>query len=207
MLKIEESIRFPVRDDNWAKKTIVGGLLLFVPPISLGYLTDLFEKSMRGEDENLPEWGNWSELFTKGLCSTIVLVSYSFFPLITAIGGIDLIRKGGIILPAVGILLFWVSIVIALAVFFLFPMALHQYVKSGAIVSAFRLEEIISRIRTIFEDYFFAYVVSLGLFIICMILALLFSYVIIGIVSAPFLFFYVLLMLTHMYGRLFCDIT
>jgi len=66
----EEVVRHLVRQTDFIRKSVIGGLLAFVPIINLfvfGYLYRFASRLVREGSLQLPEWEDWGGLFRDGL--------------------------------------------------------------------------------------------------------------------------------------------
>ncbi|MGH8018625.1 MAG: DUF4013 domain-containing protein [Opitutaceae bacterium] len=82
MATLEQVCRRVFGDPGWLIKTLVGTLLLIVPPLALGYIYRLTEQGRRGQPLELPEWDDWRSLFVDGLRMLVLLVIFTIVPLV-----------------------------------------------------------------------------------------------------------------------------
>jgi hypothetical protein len=167
-MDIVENIKYPTTDSEWIKKILIGGILLIIPIINF-IIGGYYIKTLRGSIEGkpgLPEWDDWGDLFVKGLMVAIIGFIYSLIPLIVlfvSIGGVitAAISSGDFsaasISAIVGGSLF--SVVLMLIVCLVLPMALSIYAKEDSIGAAFRIGEILSRIKSVPGDYIITIIV------------------------------------------------
>lgn len=106
-------------------KVLVGGLLSFIPVINLfafGYLLRLSTGVRKSGRVFLPEWGDWSGLFTDGLKFAVVWLAYWLLPILLTLSVSSLIGYVG--LGALAYLLLSLAFLLAPI---LFGSALYRY--------------------------------------------------------------------------------
>ena len=67
------------QDKDWIKKILIGAVITLVPIVNfalLGYTIEIMRRVARGETEVLPDWGQFGELFKKGLLGFVVGLVY-----------------------------------------------------------------------------------------------------------------------------------
>ncbi len=208
-MDIVETVKFPANDVEWIKKILIGSLLMLIPIvnfIALGY----YLKTMRGGIDgksSLPEWDDWGNLFVKGLLVVIVVFIYMLIPLAVmflSIGGVAIssIASDDVSPASIGTIIggSLISVVLMFIVCLLLPMALSIYAKEDSIVSAFKIGETLSRIKSVIGEYIIAILVLYALmFIVSFILIIPF----IGQVIIIFANFYVGLVAANMFGKVY----
>jgi len=210
-MDIVENIKYPTTDSEWIKKILIGGILLIIPIINF-IIGGYYIKTLRGSIEGkpgLPEWDDWGDLFITGLMVAIIGLIYMLIPLIVlfvSIGGVitAAISSGdfsvGSISAIVGGSLF--SVVLMLIVFLVLPMALSIYAKEDSIGAAFRIGEILSRIKSIPGDYIISIIVLYALLFIVNLVA---AIPILGWVIVIFANFYIVLVASKMFGEVYAS--
>ena len=210
-MDIVENIKYPTTDSEWIKKILIGGILLIIPIINF-IIGGYYIKTLRGSIEGkpgLPEWDDWGDLFITGLMVAIIGLIYMLIPLIVlfvSIGGVitAAISSGdfsaGSISAIVGGSLF--SVVLMLIVCLVLPMALSIYAKEDSIGAAFRIGEILSRIKSIPGDYIISIIVLYALLFIVNLVA---AIPIIGWVIIIFANFYIALVASKMFGEVYAS--
>ncbi len=81
MATLEQVCRRVFDDPAWLIKTLVGTLLLVVPPLAFGYIYRLTEQGRRGQPVELPDWDDWRSLFVDGLRMLLLLLIFTIVPL------------------------------------------------------------------------------------------------------------------------------
>ena len=210
-MDIVENIKYPTTDSEWIKKILIGGILLIIPIINF-IIGGYYIKTLRGSIEGkpgLPEWDDWGDLFVKGLMVAIIGLIYMLIPLIVlfvSIGGVitAAISSGDFsaasISAIVGGSLF--SVVLMLIVCLVLPMALSIYAKEDSIGAAFRIGEILSRIKSVPGDYIITIIVLYALLFIVNLVA---AIPIIGWVIIIFANFYIALVASKMFGEVYAS--
>lgn len=210
-MDIIESVKFPSTDVGWVKKILIGGILLIIPIINF-IIGGYYIKTLRGSIEGkpgLPEWDDWGDLFIKGLMVAIIGFIYMLIPLIVlfvSIGGAvtAAISSGDFsaasISAIVGGSMF--SMVLMLIVCLVLPMALSIYAKEDSIGAAFRIGEILSRIKSVPGDYIISIIVLYALLFIVNLFA---TIPIIGWVIVIFANFYITLVASKMFGEVYAS--
>ncbi len=112
-------------------KLLVGGLLAFVPVanfFAFGYLLRFSQRVRRSGQLSLPDWEDWSGLFTDGLKFALVWLAYWLLPVLLALALAALIGWAG--LGAFSYLM--VSLVVLVSPI-LFGAALYRYNQRGSV--------------------------------------------------------------------------
>jgi Protein of unknown function (DUF4013) len=210
-MDIVENIKYPTTDSEWIKKILIGGILLIIPIINF-IIGGYYIKTLRGSIEGkpgLPEWDEWGDLFITGLMVAIIGFIYMLIPLIVlfvSIGGAltAAISSGDFsaasISAIVGGSLF--SVLLMLIVYLVLPMALSIYAKEDSIGAAFRIGEILSRIKSVPGDYIISIIVLYALLFIVNLVA---AIPILGWVIVIFANFYITLVASKMFGEVYAS--
>ncbi len=114
----EEVFAHLIRSPNWGRKLLIGGGLSFIPVVNLfafGYLYRFAAQLRHAGQLRLPEWHDWSGLFSDGLKFAVVWLAYWLLPVV--VGVILAIVFGAMGLGALGYL-FLSSIFLAASVLF-----------------------------------------------------------------------------------------
>lgn len=183
-MDLEKALRFPTTDREWKRKVLIGGLLNIVPVInflSIGYAYRVFRKAFGRQETDLPEWENWGELFLQGLIVFLIALIYNIVSLILFF-----------IHPVLGVLA-------AIAVALLFPAAMAQYAMHGNFAEAFQLKDIWVRIQQNRSDYFIAWLVTVGILILLMIIGMI---PVLGWIISSIIAFYAYLSFAVLFGEI-----
>ncbi|MGE5391750.1 MAG: DUF4013 domain-containing protein [Deltaproteobacteria bacterium] len=144
----QELLRYPLGDDRWILKVIIGSLITLVPVLNLvllGYAVACIELGMQGRRQ-LPEWEAWRDYIRDALSAVLILLAYLLVPIVLTIVLSHI--------PLIGIVLGAVLILLAGA---LAPMALAAYTIRRDISEAFSLGDIIHQINNNLEAYLSGY--------------------------------------------------
>lgn len=214
-MDIVENIKYPTTDSEWIKKILIGGILLLIPILNFvctGYYLKVIKGSIEGRN-NMPEWDDWGDLFMKGFFVLIISLAYSIIPIILISIIILVVSSSGLVLAglfesgSMGILaiLFTligslIGFIILLVVNLMFPMGLAMYANEWSFGDAFKIREIISRIKSVFVEYVIAIIVIYILLLLVSIVAWI-----------PFIgwaaLFYVMVVTGKIYGNAFANST
>jgi len=160
-----ESLRYIQRREDWVKTVAIGGVLSFLSfllvPIVLvaGYYVRVLRSTMHGE-EMPPAFDEWGDLATDGLKAVVIGFVYSLVPsviggVVFAIAGVSFFGgaandSGGLALA--GGLIFLVGslivLVLGLAVAYVLPAALANFVERESLGAAFSFDEIRAVVST-----------------------------------------------------------
>lgn len=209
-MDIMEELKFPTKDSEWIQKVLIGGILGIIPIINFleyGYILKVMKGAIGG-NPGMPKWEEWGDLFINGLIAFIISLIYMIIPilvLLISIGGVvtaalsgNMNLMIGAIAGAIGGVL--IGLLLALIFGFMVPMALALYVKENSFGSAFRVGEILSRIKSVFGDYITVYIV---LIVLVFILGLLNSIPILGFLIVIFGSFYISVVTFNMFGKVY----
>ena len=184
MVDLEKALRFPTTDAEWKRKVLIGGLLNIVPVVnflSVGYAYGVFRQSLRQHHASLSEWENWGDLFLQGLIVFLIALIYNIASLILFL-----------VHPLLGLLA-------AIAVALLFPAAMARYAETGNFSEAFRIGEVWARIQELKGDYFIAWLVMVGVFIVLGVIGMI---PILGWIISAIIMFYAYLSFAFLFGEI-----
>jgi hypothetical protein len=145
-----EYLKFPFRDREWLKKMLLGCIFMIIPLVNilvLGYFIECIRLGIRGETK-LPDWSDWEFHLRQGLMAVLVFLIYLGVPLLFTF-----------ILHIVPILGIMVSSIVTLLAGAMVPMALANAAVYGNLMEAFRLGEILYRIKQVIDYYAPAYLI------------------------------------------------
>lgn len=173
----EAALRYPTNGETAVERLLIGGVLIllsvFVLPIFLvyGYLVRSLAAVAAG-DEEPPAFDEWAELFVDGLKVFVVGFVYGIVPVALAVAffvpvsvttAVASDRPSGV-LTGVGVLAFFVLLVIGLAVAYVIMAALSHFAVEGRFGAAFEFGAI-GRFATS-ESYVVAIVLAIVLQVI-----------------------------------------
>ncbi len=209
-MDIIEEVKFPTKDSEWIMKVLIGGIIGIIPIvnfISYGYSVKVMKGAIGG-NPGMPKWENWGDLFIKGLMAFIIELIYMIIPILVigiSVGGALMALFTGnfemfaaALAGAIGGVL--IGLILMLIALLLIPMALAMYVKEDSVGAAFRIGEVISRIKSVIGDYIMVYII---LIILGVIIGLLRIIPILGILIMVFGSFYIMLIAYNMFGKVY----
>jgi hypothetical protein len=169
-MDIGKAFTFPVDDEDWVKKLIIGAVLLIIPIvnfITFGYMIRVLRNVAEGRAKPLPEWDQWGDDFMKGLLVVVAGFIYSLpivlVNIITAIlgaiaGSADSQGAQGVVALCTTVLS-CLSALWGLAVGIVIPAAVAKFAMEGEFGSFFKFSEIFQWIRDNLKNYIIALLV------------------------------------------------
>lgn len=169
-MDIGKAFTFPIDDEDWVKKLIIGAVLLIIPIvnfITFGYMIRVLRNVAEGQEKPLPEWDQWGDDFMKGLLVVVAGFIYSLpivlANIITAILGA--IASSASSDGAQGVMALCTTVLsclsslwgLVVAVFI--PAAVVKYAMEGEFGSFFKFSEILAWIRDNLKNYIIAVLV------------------------------------------------
>lgn len=214
-MDIVENIKYPTNDSEWIKKVLIGGILLLIPILNFvctGYYLKVIKGSIEGRN-NMPEWDDWGDLFIKGISVLIISLAYLIIPIILISIIILIVSSSGLLfagifesasMGVVTLLFILIGSLIGFITLFIvnlmFPMSLAMFANEWSFGDAFKIREIISRIKSVFIEYVIAIIVIYILLLLVFIVAWI-----------PFIgwaaLFYVMVVSGKIYGKAFANST
>jgi hypothetical protein len=179
-MDIGKSISFVMEDERWVGKIGIGALVallsfLIIPiPLLVGYAVGITRNVKNGDPTPLPEWEDWGQLFKDGLSIIVAQIVYTLpFWLLMCIVGIGTVGFGSLSeiseeAMAAGMvttfgLVGCLAILFLIAVFFLSPAIVVQYVRTDELGSTFRFGEVLGIARDNIGNILIVFLVTLGL--------------------------------------------
>lgn len=144
----QELLRYPLADDRWIIKIVIGGLITLVPVLNLallGYAVACIELGVHGRRQ-LPEWESWRDYISDALSAVLIILAYLLVPIVLTV----ILSH----IPLIGFLLGAVLIIMAGS---LAPMAIAAYTMRRDISEAFSLGDILHQIKNNLEAYLSGY--------------------------------------------------
>jgi hypothetical protein len=210
-MNIIEEVKFPTKDTEWIIKVLIGGIIALIPIVNFlafGYYLKVMKGAIEGNPA-MPKWEDWGGLFINGLKVFIIELVYMIIPLLVigiSVGGAVLTALSGgameqdlfmgAMATAIGGALIGILLVILFGL--LVPMAVAMFAKEGSIGAAFRVGEVLSRIKSVLGDYITVYIV---LILLVFILGILTQIPVLGFLIWMFGSFYVIAVAYNMFGK------
>ncbi|GAB3021293.1 DUF4013 domain-containing protein [Natronobiforma cellulositropha] len=212
---IEDGLSYPARGE-WAKRTIIGGVLLLfawliLPAlIFMGYIVNVLRTTADG-DEEPPAFEDWGKLLVDGLLAMVIALVYAIVPVVlymivsavlvggsAAIGG----DGGGFLAGLLSMLLF---LPVLLAIYYVVPAALTNFAKEGSIGAAFDFGALKPVVLSV--DYLVAVLFPLVIAVITYIVTFVLAITFIGLILVPFVQFYGNVAIMRMFGVAYANRT
>ncbi len=224
-LRIKAAAGFPLEGAEWPRKLLMGGAtgllleLIFVglaflaseeaafgiAPLvvglnfpALGYILQVYRRTLVGEADALIEWENWPALMHSGLAAFAVGLAYGVIPLLLLLTGLGLLVKGGILL-FLGMVLLVLGVLAGVFLLFFLPMALARHLGQGRIEAAFHPGILWDGISAVLPEYVATYLLGIGSFILAGLVA---AIPYLGGLTWPFLWFYLMLVQARLFGEI-----
>jgi hypothetical protein len=175
-MDVAKAFTYITEDDRWVGKLGIGVLIsllsfLILPAFLLtGYAVGITRNVMNDEKRPLPEWEDLGTLFKDGISIFVAMVIYTLpFWLLICIAFATTIGFGGLSeatplsedAAITAILATWgligcLMLVFLLALFFISPAIMIQYVRQGDLAACFRFAEVIAIVRDNMGDIIIA---------------------------------------------------
>ncbi len=171
-MDIGKSFGFVFEDEKWVTKVLIGGLVNLIPIVNfatVGYGVRALKNTADGEERPLPDWGEFGDLFVKGLMVVVGALIYAIpIFLLTAMAAIVAAVAGsGSNQDAVsGVLslctagLTCVQVIYSILLGLWLPAAVVGYAMTGEFAAFFRFGEIWSFVSRNVGGYIVALVVA-----------------------------------------------
>ena len=172
-MDIGRSFTYMFEDQDWIKKILIGGVLLFIPIVNfvvIGYFIEALRNTAEGRELPLPEWDDFGGKFMKGLMAFIASFLY-MLPIIfvmAVILGLTAVLAGSLdsdaaetvstICPLIGNCLVFVY---GILVMLILPAAVIQYALTEQFGAFFRFGDIMALIKANVGGYIIALLVAL----------------------------------------------
>jgi hypothetical protein len=223
-MDIAKAFTFVMEDERWVGKIGIGALVtllsfLVVPILLLiGYSVGVTRNVLRGDSTPLPEWEDWGQLFKDGGSIFVAQLVYTLpFWLLSCIGFVATVGFGGLAeasedLAVAGLLTTYglvacLSLLFVIALLFLSPAIVIQYVRTDQLGATFRFGEVIAIARDNIGNILVAFLATLVLSVVLNLVLGVLSIIpclgwivglIIAIAAAP----YISAVTGHLYGQI-----
>jgi hypothetical protein len=209
---LQEAINYPRESDDLVRTLVIGSILtlisfLFIPVFFLlGYYQRVLAAAM--DDEELPVFDEWGDLFVDGLKAFVVVFLYLLVPFVvfgvsiaSAIGGASFGDVNAISGALIAGALFGTLIagLLGLAFWYAVPAALANVARTGRIGSAFSWRELKDVLLD--SEYAVAWALALAVLVATGIVAGVFNLVPLGFLLAIPVNFYGAMVAFNLYGR------
>lgn len=186
-LDVGKAFTYIIADPDWISKLGIGALLtllsfLILPiPLLVGWSVGVARNVWHGEETPMPEWSDWGELFRDGISIIAAQLVYTLpFWILMCIATIAAFASGGlaeaasedaaaILLSSTMLIVSCLSILFAIALFFISPAIIIQYIKQGELRDCFQFGEVIGLARKHIGDILIA---AVALFVLNFIISM-----------------------------------
>ncbi len=168
-LDVGQAFTFVTKDPEWIGKLGVGALMtllafLIIPiPLLVGWSIGVTRNVWRGETTPMPRWEDWGKLFRDGISVIAAQLVYTLpFWVLLCIGVIVTAASGGLaeasqdaaalLLSSTFFIISCLGILFAIALFFISPAIIIQYVRTGDLRACFNFSEVIGIARNHIGD-------------------------------------------------------
>lgn len=210
MTSIESAVNYPREGEEAWKTVAIGAVLsllgfLLVPAVFVaGYLLRVLRASM--DDERVPVFDEWGDMFVEGLKAVAVIIVYTIVPtLILTVSGVALAGAafgdgaGSAVLALAALLGFLIGGVLLLALAYVLPVALANLASTERLGSAFAVGGMRATLTS--RDYAVAWLLALLVTVVAGVIAGTVSLVPLGFIVALPVQFYATVVAFHLYGR------
>ena len=223
-MDIAKAFTFVTEDEEWLTKIGIGALISFVSfliipiPLLVGYMVGVARNVMNDEPKPLPKWDDWGQLFQDGLAIIVAQLVYTLpFWLLTCFAmfstlGFSALGEASEEAAAAGIigtfaLVGCLTLLLMVALFFLSPAIVIQYLRTNDLKAAFRFAEVIEIARSKMSHILMAFLATFGFAMVMGMVTLVLSVIpclgqiagtLISIVLSP----YMSVVSGHLYGQI-----
>ena len=217
-MDIGRSLTFLTEDESWIMKLVIGAVVvllsvLIIPiPLIIGYQVAVARRTMEGKDLPLPDWGeDLGRLFMDGLMVMIATLVYTIpFWLLFCVGmfatfGTAALGDGdpsgllGAGLAITYVILACVFLVMIIAMMFISPAIVIQYVRTGELGATFRFGEVFGIARDNIGNILMTVVVQ---FVLSLVVSAIASIPCLGWILALAGYPYMYIVTGHLYGQI-----
>jgi hypothetical protein len=162
-MDIGRAFAFVTEDEEWLKKILIGGLIIWIPIIGqlaiYGYTFETARNVAQGHPRPLPDWTDFGDKLMKGLYAMIIQIVYSLpviilscvlmLPLMLLPQSEEAAVAGSLVMFC----LVPIIIVLGLAIGFITLVAQARYVQTDTLSAAFEFKVVFRMLRESFGDW------------------------------------------------------
>ena len=212
-MEFGKAFTFAFDDKDWLKKIGIAGLVMLIPLIGQltvgGWALEITRRVIQRDPETLPDWGAFGDYLVKGLKLFVIALVYALpIILISICANLPamFVQNGSddtmlTIVSILSICVSCISIVYGIALGFVLPAALANFVVTGEIGAAFRFSEVFALVRAAPSAYL---LVLLGSIVAGLIASLGLILCIIGVIFTQALAFAIQ---GHLWGQAYNEAT
>jgi hypothetical protein len=178
-MDVAKAFTYITEDERWISKLLIALIVTFfsflIIPIFflIGYSVAITRNVRNGEPKPLPEWDNWGQFFMDGLYIFLAQLVYTLpFWLLACIGVFVTVGASGLpsdaqeLAAAVAgttiLVLSCLGFLFAIALFFISPAIIVQYVLTGEFGACFRFGEVLGIARQSISDILIVFLATFG---------------------------------------------
>jgi hypothetical protein len=164
-MDVGKAFSYVFQDDRWIGKIVVGAVLAFftfllIPiPLLIGWAVGVTRNVMDGLEDPMPAWEDWGKLFTDGLKVLVAQMVYTlpfWILMCLTVGFVVAAGSESVSVQALGFvgiaLLICVLLIFSIALFFLSPAIIIQYVRTDDFGACFHFSEVLGIARDNIAD-------------------------------------------------------
>ena len=170
-MDIGRAFAFVTEDEEWLKKILIGGLIIWIPIIGqlaiYGYTFETARNVAQGHPRPLPDWTDFGNKLMKGLYAIIIQIAYSLpviilscvllLPLVLLPQSEETAVAGTLVLFC----LVPVIIVLSIAIGFITLVAQTRYVQTDTLSAAFEFRTVFRIVRESFSDWIMLFLTTI----------------------------------------------
>lgn len=179
-MDVARAFTYITEDERWLGKLGIGAIVTIVTPFLLGlpallligYSVGITRNVKKGVALPLPEWDDWGQLFRDGAVVAIAQIVYTLpFWLLACIAFFATVGFSGLAeasedlmaagLSATLLIILCLGVLFAIALLFISPAIIIQYVRTNDFGACFRFGEVIAIARRNVGDILIVFIVTL----------------------------------------------
>ncbi len=180
-MDVAKAFTYVMEDERWINKLLIAVIITFISflffPIFflIGYAVAITRNVRKGVEKPLPEWDDWGKLFMDGLYVFMAQIVYTLpFWLLMCVSVFVAVGAGGLadsgsgdiaaaLLGTTGLIVGCLAFFFAIALFFISPAIIVQYVLKDDFGACFRFGEVIGIARDSISDILVVFLATFGL--------------------------------------------
>lgn len=180
-MDVAKAFTYVMEDERWINKLLIALIVtffafLFFPIFFLiGYAVAITRNVREGAEKPLPEWDDWGKLFMDGIYVFMAQIVYTLpFWLLMCVSIFVAAGAGGLadsgsanvavaLLSTTGLIVGCLALFFAIALFFISPAIIVQYVITDDFGACFRFGEVIGIARNSIGDILIVFLATFGL--------------------------------------------
>jgi hypothetical protein len=225
-MDLAKAFKFVLEDERWINKLLIALVVTFfsflVIPLFflIGYSVAITRNVRAGVEKPLPEWDDWGKFFMDGIYIFVAQFVYTLpFWLLACIaavatGGMGAVADSGgdpevlaALMGTTGLLIACLGFLFAIALFFISPAIIVQYVITDEFAACFRFGEVFGIARQSIGDILIVFLATFGASLAISMVGIVLAIIpclgqivtfLIGVVMGP----YLMAVTGHLYGQI-----